>query len=392
MGQPIINKEKLKNFMTIFKNNTDKNQKKYTFISVAALIIISILSFYFISTNENYYDKTIAKITSITEKEDSRKDGTTQNVEKMKNQQIKAVIMNGRNKGKEIQLQNTTSYSQVYDMDLKVKDEVFVNIEESANKQINSSTIIGFKRDKYIGYITILFIFLILIIGGLKGFRSLASVIINIIIFSALIALFLQGFNLILIASIASILFIILSISVVSGMNKKSLSAVIGTMAGTVVSMLITAIVIKLTHSRGMHFEEMEFLTHPPTNIFYAEILIGTLGAIMDIAISISSSIMEIYEKNPAIDRKVLISSGMEIGKDIMGTMSNTLVFAYISGSIPIILLLIKNHFPLSYIANINMSLEIIRALTGSIGIVISIPITIYTSVLLIKNQKIGEI
>ena len=60
----------------------------------------------------------------------------------------------------------------------------------------------------------------------------------------------------------------------------------------------------------------------------------------MDIAISISSSINEIYDKNPDIERKILIKSGMEIGKDIMGTMANTLVFAYISGSIPMILLL----------------------------------------------------
>jgi uncharacterized membrane protein len=111
----------------------------------------------------------------------------------------------------------------------------------------------------------------------------------------------------------------------------------------------------------------------------------------MDIAISISSSLKEIYDKNPQIERKMLINSGMEIGKDIMGTMANTLVFAYVSGSIPIILLLLRNGFPISYIININLSLEIVRALTGSIGIVLSIPITIYTSVMLLKSYKIGE-
>lgn len=387
MGQPLLKKDKLQKLKYLFKN--DKN--KYAFITVISLIFISIFSFYFISTNENYYNKTIAKITYITEKEETQTNGITKNVENIKKQQIKAIIMNGVEKGKEIQLENTTSYSQVYDMDLKVKDEVFVNIEKDADNKIVSATIIDFKRDKYIGYITILFVMLILLIGGSKGFRSLTSVIINIIIFSIIIGMFLHGYNLILIAIIASVLFILLSISIVSGINKKTLSAIIGTMAGTIAAMLITFIIIKVTNSRGIHFEEMEFLTHPPENIFYVEILIGTLGAIMDIAISISSSVMEIYEKNPLIERKVLVNSGLEIGKDIMGTMSNTLVFAYISGSIPIILLLIKNHFPLSYIVNINMSLEIIRALTGSIGIVISIPITIYTSVILIKTQKIGD-
>lgn len=390
MRLPTLIKERLLKLVSLIKNIENKNRSKYTLIAILSLILISIISCYFISNNENYYNKTIAKIISITEKEETQTNGITGSVEKIKKQQINAVVMNGTYKGREIQLQNTTSYSQVYDMDLNVKDEVFVKIESGTNDQIISSTITGFKRDKYLGYITILFIFLILFIGGYKGFRSLTSVIINILIFSVIIALFLHGYNLILISAIASVLFIILSIVIVSGTNKKTLAAVIGTLAGTFVAMLITAVVIKLTHSNGIHFEEMEFLTHPPTKIFYAEILIGTLGAIIDIAISISSSLVEIYENNPLIEKKVLINSGFEIGKDIMGTMSNTLVFAYISGSIPIILLLIKNNFPLSYITNINMSLEIIRALTGSIGIVISIPITIYTSVLLIKNQKIG--
>ena len=312
--------------------------------------------------------------------------------ESIKNQQIKAVIMNGIHKGKEIQLQNTASFSGVNDLNLKINDEVFVSIEDGANKEIISSKILDLKRDKYILAIAIFFSLLILLVAGNKGFRSLSSVVINIIIFVTTIELFLHGYNLMLIAIIASILFIILSISIVCGINKKALSAIIGTMAGTVISMLIAAMVIHLTGSNGIHFEEMEFLTHPPEQIFFIEILIGTLGAIMDIAISIASSLKEIYDKNPHIEKKVLITSGVEIGKDIMGTMANTLIFAYVSGSIPIILLLLRNGFPISYIININLSLEFIRGLTGSIGIVLSIPITIYTSVLILKNQKIGEL
>ncbi|SQB11979.1 YibE/F family protein [Clostridium beijerinckii] len=74
-----------------------------------------------------------------------------------------------------------------------------------------------------------------------------------------------------------------------------------------------------------------------------------------------------------------------------MGTMSNTLVFAYLSGSMPIILLLLRNGLPITYIININLSLEFMRALIGSIGIVLSIPITIFTSIAILKKHKIGE-
>ncbi len=378
------NKIKLETLKSLLKNN------KLTFIVSILLVLVFAFFYYFISNNEAYYDKTIAKITSVNETS-SKITNVNGNVEQVKKQQIKSIIMNGNYKGKELQLQNSSSYSGVNDLNLKVNDEVFVSVQQDTNSKAISGKILNLKRDKYIVYITAIFVLLILLIGGLKGFRSLFSVIINIIIFSIVIRLFLHGFNLILISVIASLLFVFLSISIVSGINKKTLSAILGTMAGTLLSMLIAVVVIQSNHWNGIKFEEMEFLTHPPEQIFYIEILIGTLGSIMDIAISISSSIKELCDKNPNIETKVLINSGKEIGKDIMGTMTNTLVFAYISGSIPLILLLLKNGFPIFYIISINLSLEFIRALTGSIGIVLSIPITIYVSVLFFKNHKIGE-
>jgi len=191
---------------------------------------------------------------------------------------------------------------------------------------------------------------------------------------------------------IASILFIIFSIIIVSGRNRKSISAIVGTLAGTFVSMLIAGIVIKINNWSGVHFEEMEFLTQPPETIFFIELMIGTLGAIMDIAISISSAVKELYDKNPNIHKKAIIKSSREIGQDIMGTMANTLVFAYLSGSIPTILLYLRDGVPITYIISINLTLEYMRAIVGSIGIVLSIPITIFTSILILKNHNIGDV
>ncbi|AKN31824.1 membrane protein [Clostridium carboxidivorans P7] len=364
-------------------------KNKFTSIVAISLVFICVIIYCFTSNNENYYDKTIAKITYIKETP-SKITNMNGDIEQITKQQIKSIIMNGKFKGQEIGLENSSSYSGVNNLNLKVGDEVFISTQQDANNKITSAKILDLKRDKYVVYITSIFIFLILLVGGFKGFRSLASVIINIIIFCIIIKLFIHGYNLIFISIIASLLFVILSISIVCGTNKKTLSAVLGTIAGTLLSMLIAVFVIQLNHWNGIKFEEMEFLTHPPEQIFYIEILIGTLGSIMDIAISISSSIKELCDKNPNIESKVLINSGKEIGKDIMGTMTNTLVFAYISGSIPLILLLLKNNFSFFYIISINLSLEFVRALTGSIGIILSIPITIYISVILFKNHKIG--
>lgn len=376
----------MERIILLIKNRTkDKRNRRILIISIV-LIIISILSYIFVSSNEGYYNTPIAKITSIHEIGDQNT-----GEEQVKQQQIKAVIMNGIYKDEVIELQNTTTYSQAYDMNYKVQDEVFVSIKENANKKIISTKIVEYKRDKYIAYITILFTLLILLIGGMKGFRTLISVVINIIIFSAIVGLSIKGYSIILVSSIASIFFMLVSISIVSGINKKSASAIIATIITTLITMLITVIVIKLTGSKGIHYEALETFSYSPDKILPVQILIGTLGGIMDIAITMASATKEMYDNNPNIARKTLVKSGKELGNDIMGTMANTLVFAYMSGSIPIILLLLKNGVPINYIINIDISLEIVRALVGSIGIVISIPVALFISVILLKNHTMGE-
>ncbi|AFM40545.1 putative multitransmembrane protein [Desulfosporosinus acidiphilus SJ4] len=357
------------------------NYKQHLIITI--LLIISIVCLCLKFSNENYYDKTIAKITSITTK--------NSNNEQIKEQQVNAIIMNGAYKGEKIQLQNSSTYSHATDLDLKLNNEVFVKLQVNQDNKITAAVILDLKRDTYLAYVCILFVLLISLIGGVKGLRSLTSAIINAVIIFVVIRLILLGYNIIVIASLACIIFIIGSLLLATGIQKKTFAAILSTMVGTLISMLITYTVITLLHANGIHYEEMEFFNFPPEQIFMAEILIGTLGAIMDIAISISSSLQEIYNKNPLIEKNTLLKSGLEVGQDIMGTMSNTLIFAYISGSIPIILLRLINDVSILDIMNINISLEVVRALTGCIGIVISVPVSIYISVFLLKRNKIGE-
>ncbi|GKX27588.1 membrane protein [Vallitalea longa] len=382
MFSKLRDKDNVKNTALFCQKHIFNKKNRCFYIRAIVLIVIGILCYYFVANNDNYYNRTIAKIISVSE--------TEGNTKYIKNQQILAIIMNGNHKGEELKLKNTTSYSKISDLEYNVDDRIFVSITEDENNKIISSYISGYKRDKYLAYIAIIFAVLILLIGGFKGFKSLTSVIINILIFYSVIKLYMNGCNLWVITSVMSIIFIIISILIVSGINKKSLCAIVGTIISIIITMIITAIVVISTKSKGIYYEEMEFLMTSPDKIFFIGLMIGTIGGIMDIAITMSSSINELYYKNPDIDKKVLIKSGMEIGKDVMATMANTLVFVYISGSIPIILFWLRNRLSLSYIINIGINLEIIRALVGSIGVVISIPITMYISVILLKNSKIG--
>lgn len=363
------------------------NKKFIIWTLPVILILFGIL--YFTFHDEGLYKDPIAKIKMVKEKVDSTSIDSIGNKEKIYDQNITAIIMNGKYKGDYAKLQNTTSYSEAYDYNFKVGDEVFIILPREYDGKTNTiASIDDAKRDTYIVEATIIFVFLIILVAGIRGFTSLISLIVNIAIFITAIMLYLNGMNLFLVCIPASILFIVISLLLVGGINKGTLSAIVSTSIGTIIAMLIAIIVISITKGKGVYYEEMEFLTKPPEQIFMIEILIGTLGGIMDIAISISSSIKELCTDNPSITSKELKKSGKEIGKDIMGTMTNTLFFAYICGSIPWILLWLKNGLMFSYIINVDLSLEIIRALTGSIGIVISIPITIYIAILFFKKKR----
>lgn len=151
--------------------------------------------------------------------------------------------------------------------------------------------------------------------------------------------------------------------------------------------MLISLIVINITNYSGVRFEQMELLTRPYEGIFLSEIILGGLGAIMDISISISSSLNELIEKDSKITKKSLIKSGFAIGKDITSTMINVLFFTYICSILPNLTILFRNGIQLNTMINEYISLEMTRALTGAIGITLTVPIAIYITIFMYKRS-----
>ena len=116
----------------------------------------------------------------------------------------------------------------------------------------------------------------------------------------------------------------------------------------------------------------------------------GALGAAMDVGISISSSIHEIHLANPELSKNKLFKSGMNVGRDIMGTMINTLILAYVGTSIPILLVFIAYNTELNKVFNLDVvATEVVRSLAGSIGLILTIPITaLIASTLITRNNN----
>jgi uncharacterized membrane protein len=369
--------------MNTFKKLTTKAMLFYTI-----LFLCFIFSLIFVYHNATFYDRPIAMIKET--KLDSSTDISDQyeNEDQLFTQHLVAEIKNGGEKGQLIQLTNEYSTSGAHDHAFQQGAEVFVTIDH-ANAPLTGS-ITDVKRDKYLVIITWVFIFVLLLIGKRQGLLAGVSLTINIILLSYALDIYVNtGINLLWICAVTVVLFTVISLLLVNGFHEKTYAAIIATLLGTFFALLITYLAMWVTSENGLRYEEMQFLTRPYNLIFLAGLYIGSLGAVMDVAISISSALFELYEKNHDISVEALKKSGTDIGKDIMGTMTNILFFAYISGSIPILILYIKNYSPLGFTLSINLSLELARALAGGIGIVITIPIGLYTTIFFINRKRV---
>jgi uncharacterized membrane protein len=180
---------------------------------------------------------------------------------------------------------------------------------------------------------------------------------------------------------------------IIAGFNRKAISAIIGTMAGVIFAGIISLVIGYYANLSGLDSSEAQMLLYSTETlnldfkgILFASILLGTLGAVMDVCMSISSSITELKDNNPIMTVKQLFKSGMNIGKDVMGTMSNTLILAYAGTSMCMMLLFMVNNMILVDVVNMELiSTEIVRAMAGTIGLIISIPITAIVASLLAK-------
>ncbi|MBL4956929.1 YibE/F family protein [Bacillus velezensis] len=376
--------------MNITGNKQNRmSYKKKLFYVITALCFIS--SLIFVTHNASFYERPIAKVTKTTLEHQSDVQDMHKNKDKIFNQTITARLENGSQKGQLIHLSNQYSSSGANDQKYKIGDEVFVSIDKGkpSNKDISGS-IIDKKRDKQLLLIAWVFIFTLLIVGKKQGFFSIVSLMFNAVLLSFALDLYRKHPNigLIFICGICILIFTVISLLLVSGFHAKTYAAIAATLAGTFVSLLITYLVMLATGEKGLRYEEMQYLTRPYHTVFMAGVFIGSLGAVMDVAITMTSSVFGLYEENKGISLQALRRSGMEIGKDIMGAMTNILFFAYISGSIPMMLLYLKNDSPIGFTLSMNISLEIARALAGGIGIVLAIPASLYASIFFIKRKK----
>lgn len=313
-------------------------------------------------------------------------------------QQLKILITTGEYKGKEVIVENYLQGNIATDVNAKVGQKLLMTIDKNnpSNVQFFIST---YERDIYLYIIISVFLILILIIGKVQGLKTIFTLFITMtIIFMYTIPAILKGTSPVFASIISSIVITVVTMIAISGFNQKAFSAILGTAMGIVIAGVISYIISKVANLSGVDSNEATMLLYLPQGIefnfkelLFAGIIIGTMGATMDISMSVSSSMNEVLNNNRTISLKDLMTSGLNVGKDVMGTMTNTLILAYTGSSMSLLLVFFAYKTSVMEILNLDIiATEIVRAIAGSIGIILSVPCTALVVCILedVKRKK----
>ena len=315
-------------------------------------------------------------------------------------QEVTVKILTGKFKGETVELDNMLTGNPAYDIMLSKGDRVILHLEPRV-EFIEDITDVDFfisdiERVNAIYIFTGIFFLMLLLIGRKKGILSFVSIVATVaLIFFALTPMILNEVSPILASLIVCILSTIITIYLVGGFNYKSTSAILGSILSVSFAAVLSILAIKLATLTGFAGEEPMFLyTARPdldfTGILSASMMLAALGAVMDTGVSIASTINEIYLTDTNLTIKDLFKSGMNVGRDIIGTMSNTLILVYLGSSLPLVLL--SNNIDLNKFFNLNqVATEITSALIGSIAILACVPITAIISAYLIKTKHVED-
>ncbi|MGF7058953.1 YibE/F family protein [Brassicibacter mesophilus] len=344
-------------------------------ISICIIVLLLFISSYkniYAEENDQYKQYT-AVVTEI--EEDAKNDGIIYH--------IQAKFKNGPYKNKLIKFDHIPIENTQSDIELRKGMTIIVSLYLVDGK-IERADLSDVYRIDTIKVLAITFMVFLIIFGGFKGLRSAFSLILTfLLIIFCLIPLLLNNYNPILATVITSSIAIFINFLLISGFSSKSFCAIISTIGGTIVAGLCAYYFgnyMSLTGLADEHVQNLVAYTNISIDyrgLLFSGIIIGTIGAVMDVGMSITSFIFEIKNKHPHTSQLSLFRSGLTVGKDIMSTMTNTLILAYAGASLPLLLFFVT--MDASFIDSINMefiSEEILRSLCGSIGLILTIPIS----------------
>ena len=312
-------------------------------------------------------------------------------------QKVRVKMLTGARKGDELDITSSSGY--LFGAACKIGMKVIVM--QSVAGETTIASVYTQDREWVIYIFALLYLLALCIIGGKQGIKGCLGLVFTFfcVIFVYLPLVYLR-FSPFWAAVFICFLTTLVTMYLIGGPTKKTCAATLGTLAGVVLAGLSAWCFSKASGISGYNVSDIETLmTLWNTNriqvggLLFSGLLISCLGATMDVAMSISSAIDEIYKQNASLSRKELFKAGMRVGRYLMGTDSNTLILAFAGSSVSTLLLDYAYDLPYQQIINSNnIGIAIMQGLAGSFGIVLSVPLTVLIcTVLFHKHEPVAQ-
>jgi len=308
------------------------------------------------------------------------KDNIQEDGQRYGEQDVSLLMLSGPKEGQTVDATSAAGY--LFGAGCKPGMEVIAI--QSVSGDISVTSVYSANREGVVYAFIALFFLILCVIGGRQGIKaSLGLIFTFICILFLYIPLIFRGVSPFWAAVLVAVITTLVTMYLIGGPSKKTACSILGTVAGVIIAGVVATGFGFFANISGYNVSDIENLLFLGDNtkiqvggLLFSGLLIASLGAMMDTAISVASTINEIHEKTPDLSRMELFKSGMSVGRDMMGTMSNTLILAFAGGSISV---LVTNYvYDLPYIQVINsygIGIEIMQGLSGSIGVILTVPI-----------------
>lgn len=313
-------------------------------------------------------------------------------------QKCQIKLIGGRFKGQVVVGINMLNGSMEQDKLFAVDDRALVVISYQEDQILSVNMIDHDRLGKEI-LLAGIFISLLILFAGKTGVRALLSFMATILmIWKVLIPSYLNGKNPVIYGFVIVLVLTVITVLLVYGINRQALAAISGSVLGTTVTVVLGLVFTDLYQINGAIMPYSESLLYSGftnlslTQIFTASIFIGSAGAVMDLAVDITSSVYEVVEKKPDITWKEATLSGIHVGRAALGTQTTTLLLAYSGGYIALLMVFMAQGTPIYNILNYKyVAAELMDTIVGSIGLITVAPLTAITSgvLLTLKHKNI---
>lgn len=236
-----------------------------------------------------------------------------------------------------------------------------------------------------LGLVAGVFAAVVLVIGGLRGARSLVALAITLaVVVKVVVPLLLGGVDPVLLAVAGGLLVTTLTLLLTEGPNRVTLAAVLGTFAALLLTAVLAAGFTALAEFTALQGNEAIAFLIPIVGdridlqgILLAATVFGALGVLDDVSVTQAATVEQLHRANPATDRPAVVGRAMRVGRSHIAATVNTLMLAYLGAGLPLLLLFaVGGQDPVSVLNGEVVAVEVIRALVGSIGIVTVVPLT----------------